>query len=73
MNRVNPFTWGYDEFDRFESIPNQFNATYREVPDNVFDKTEREVFFNEDTILVSPNIAAVCDMDSICDADLAIV
>lgn len=44
MNRVNPFTWGYDEFDRFESIPNQFNATYKEVPDNVFDKTEREVF-----------------------------
>ena len=24
MNKVNPFTWGYDEFDRFESIPNQF-------------------------------------------------
>ena len=30
MNKVNPFTWGYDEFDRFESIPNQFNATYKD-------------------------------------------
>lgn len=73
MNKVNPFTWGYDEYDRFESIQNQFNATYKDVPNNVFDKTEREVFFSEVNSLATPNIAEVCDMDSICDANLAIV
>lgn len=44
MNKVNPFTWGYDEFDRFESIPNQFNATYKKYQTMFLIKLKEKYF-----------------------------
>lgn len=73
MNNVNPFTWGFNDYDSFESYSTQFNATYKDVPNNVYDKTEEEAFFNEDPTSSSPNIASVCHMDSTCDSGSAII
>lgn len=69
MNRVNPFTWGFDEYDMFESKQTQLNAKYKDVPDNVFDNTEAETYFHGNNTSASANIAEVCDMDSACSAN----
>lgn len=73
MSSVNPFAWEYYGENGFESLSTYLNATYKDVPNEVYEKTEKEIFFNEDPSSATPNIASVCDMDSICDSDLAIV